>query len=77
MKYQIKIAGVLDQSWSDWLGNVEMASEQLEDGSMVTILMVDANDQSKLFGILDHLRDLNIALIAVSSGENDEKKQEA
>jgi hypothetical protein len=72
MKYQIKIAGVLDQNWSDWLGSVEMESGQVEDGSMVTILRVDANDQSKLFGILDHLRDLNIALIAVSSGENDE-----
>ncbi len=66
MKYQIKIAGVLDQSWADWLGRMEMSSEQAEDGSMVTILTVKADDQSKLFGILDHIRDLNITLISVT-----------
>ena len=71
MNYQIKIAGVLDESWSDWLGSMKMVSEQVEDGSMVTTVTVKADDQSKLFGILDHLRDLNIALIAMTSIEDD------
>ena len=74
MNYQIKIAGVLDQSWADWLGSLDMASEQVEDGSMITTMTVEADDQSKLFGILDHLRDLNITLIALTRGEDEVKK---
>ncbi len=70
MNYQIKIAAVLDQSWSDWLGKVNMATDQLQDGTRITILTVDTNDPAHLFGILDHLRDLNIALISVIPMDN-------
>jgi hypothetical protein len=66
MIYQIKVQGELDQSWSDWLGEVEITAERAEDGSMITTLMVDAADQPALFGVLDHLRDLNFVLIQVS-----------
>jgi hypothetical protein len=66
MSYQIKITGVLDQSWSDWLGNVDMISEKAENGSMITTLNVYENDPARLFGVLDHIRDLNITLISVT-----------
>jgi hypothetical protein len=66
MIYQIKVQGELDQSWSDWLGEVEITAERAEDGSMITTLMVDAADQPALFGVLDRLRDLNFVLIQVS-----------
>lgn len=69
MVYQITIKGELDQSWSDWLGHVEMGSERQEDGSVITVISVDVTDQSTLFGILDRIRDLNIPLITVSSNE--------
>lgn len=65
MIYQIKIKGELDHSWSDWLGNVEITSDLVEDGSVVTTMMVDAADQPVLFGILDRIRDLNLILIHV------------
>ncbi len=65
MSYQIKIAAVLDQSWSDWLGEVNMTTDQLQDGTKITVLTVDTDDPAHLFGILDHLRDLNITLISV------------
>jgi hypothetical protein len=66
MIYQIKIMGELDQSWSDWLGKVEIAAELAEDGSVITTMLVDAADQSALFGVLDRIRDLNFILIHVA-----------
>jgi hypothetical protein len=64
MIYQIKVKGVLDQSWSDWLGSIQITSEKQDNGSTITTLTVDVVDQSTLFGILDHIRDLNIFLIS-------------
>ncbi len=69
MLYRIKIAGVLDSSWSDWLGNVNIALEPQMDGSVISTLTLDATDQSTLFGVLDRIRDLNIALITVTRDE--------
>jgi hypothetical protein len=66
MIYQLKVKGELDQSWSEWLGDIQITAEKQADGSVVTTLTVDAVDQSVLFGILDHIRDLNILLISVS-----------
>jgi hypothetical protein len=66
MIYQIKVKGELDKSWSEWLGSIQINSENQEDGTVVTILTVDASDQSVLFGILDRIRDLNIFLISVT-----------
>jgi hypothetical protein len=71
MKYQIKIAGMLDQSWFDWLGDVSFANERAEDGSITTTLTVDATDQPMLFGILDHIRDMNMPLLAVTKMDNE------
>lgn len=66
MSYQIKIAAVLDQSWSDWLGKVNMTTDQLQDGTRITTLTLETDDPAQLFGALDHLRDLNITLISVN-----------
>jgi hypothetical protein len=65
MVYQIKIKGVLDQSWRNWLGNVEIGSEPHHPAGQVTLLTVNPVDQAALFGILDTIRDLNLALISV------------
>jgi hypothetical protein len=66
MIYSIKVNGELDQSWSDWLGKVQIDSDWTQDGLMVTTLTVFVADQSALFGILDRIRDLNLSLISVS-----------
>ncbi len=71
MIYRIMIKGTLDQSWSDWLGNVEITTDQLSNGSMVTTISMDAADQPALFGILDHIRDLNLDLLSVTRGEKE------
>ncbi len=65
MVYRIKIKGNLDQSWFDWLGDVDMTAGAIEDGSIITTLTLDVTDQAVLFGILDRIRDLNIPLISI------------
>lgn len=70
MIYQIKVAGELDKSWSNWLGNIQVISENQEDGTVFTTITVYAADQSALFGILDCIRDLNICLISVTRAVN-------
>jgi len=71
MIYQVKVKGELDQSWSDWLGNVQIASEQGGSGTLFTLLTVDVTDQTALFGILDRIRDLNFELVNVIRKENE------
>ena len=66
MVYQIKVKGVLDQSWSAWLGGVVITSEVAQDGSAITTLVADVPDQPALFGILDRIRDLNLVLYSVT-----------
>lgn len=65
MVYQIRIKGILDNSWSDWLGNVDIHTEQVDKDCVITSLIVDLTDQASLFGILDHIRDLNLTLLSV------------
>ncbi len=73
MVYKIKIKGELDKTWSLWLGNVDIRTEQTEDNGVITTLTVELIDQSALFGILDHIRDLNLLLVSVNQlGEDQE-----
>ena len=67
MIYQIVVKGKLDESWSDWLGDVSITSTLGEDGTSlwVTTLIVEVPDSPALFGILDRIRDLNLTLISL------------
>jgi hypothetical protein len=69
MVYRIKVEGGLDESWSAWLGRVEIATQGRAQGAPVTILTVDVVDQSALFGILDRIRDINLTLISVTRAD--------
>jgi hypothetical protein len=66
MTYRIRLKGKLDRSWDNWLGENPLAYETADDGSVITTLTADLADQSALFGVLDRLRDLNLALISVN-----------
>jgi len=64
MRYQITVRGVLDESWSNWLGRAEVASAIVE-GAPVTTLQIDVPDQPALLGLLNRLADMNLFLISV------------
>lgn len=66
MIFKIRVKGELDQGWSEWFCSIQTSSTIQEDGSVISTLIVDAADQSTLFGILDRIRDLNFFLISVA-----------
>ncbi|HVN52902.1 MAG TPA: hypothetical protein VMT46_01135 [Anaerolineaceae bacterium] len=68
MKYQIKIKGILDESWTDWLGSVQISTSE-ENGVNVTTISGEIPDQPALFGILERIRDLNLPLISAVQTE--------
>jgi hypothetical protein len=61
--YKIRVKGHLDERWSDWFDGLEITN--LENGE--AMLYGDIVDQAALHGVLNKVRDLNLALVAVSS----------
>jgi len=65
--YKIKLAGHLDESWTDWFHGMKFSYEQ----DNTTIISGEITDQSALHGILKKIRDLGLTLLAVSlEGKN-------
>lgn len=60
--YQLRIAGHLDQHWSAWFGNLDLANE--DDGT--TSLTGAIADQAELHGLLTKIRDLGVTLISLT-----------
>lgn len=67
--YRIRIAGRVRNGWSDFMTGLREAHQQ-ENGASVTELTGTVPDQSALFGLLCHLRDLGVPLILVEFIEN-------
>jgi len=65
MKYQIKVQGGVDPSWSDCFNGMEVSTETGHDGGCVTMFTGPVEDQATLRGILNHLWDLNLSILAV------------
>lgn len=65
MIYQIRIQGLLDESWSDWLEGMAITFEMGSDGSDITVITGPVIDQAALHGILNRIRDLNLPLLSV------------
>ena len=62
--YQITVPGYLDESWSDWVGELVMATECEEEGLPVTTL-TGRLDQAALQGLLRRLYSLGLPLMSV------------
>lgn len=58
--FEIRIAGTLDQVWSDWFGNFQMTYQENE-----TVLIGAVLDQAALFGLLTKLNNLGLHLISL------------
>jgi hypothetical protein len=70
--YQIKISGQLSENWSDWMENVVIGVECIDDGSSVTTLTVTV-DQAALQGLLRRLYYLGFPLVSVNYIRIEEK----
>ena len=62
--YRIKVPGHLNESWSDWNGEMTVSVEIDGDGMPVTILTGNV-DQAALQGLLRRLYSLGLPLISV------------
>jgi hypothetical protein len=61
--YQIKVPGVLDKRWSEWVGVMTVMVETDSDGLPVTTL-TGIIDQAALLGLLRRLYSLGLPLIS-------------
>jgi hypothetical protein len=60
-RYAIRVEGLLDDHWSQWLDGMTISHE---DGE-VTRLEGPFTDQAALYGLLNKLRDLRLTLLTV------------
>jgi hypothetical protein len=63
--YEIRIAGKLDPSWSDWFDGLKITYQNDE-----TLLVGVIADQAALLGILTKIGRLNLTLLSVNILEN-------
>jgi len=73
--YRIVISGALHESWSDFLGKVDIDWERQGISSYHTILLSEVPDQAGLRGLLNRIWDLNLEIISLdkfSQGETDD-----
>ena len=63
--YRIIVEGIIDASWSDWLGGLELSAQKEADGTMITIMSGELIDQAALRGLLNRLWDLNLVVRSI------------
>jgi hypothetical protein len=62
--YRIRVRGVVDPKWSDWLGGMTITTRESES-SQVTELVGKVADQAVLAGILNALYEMHLTLLRV------------
>jgi hypothetical protein len=60
--YEIRVEGVLNESWSDWFEGLEVRV----DPGVGTTLRGRLIDQAALFSVLTKINNLNLTLISVA-----------
>lgn len=63
--YRIRVEGVLDAAWSEWLDGMSVSQEP----GGVSVLSGTVRDQAELFGLLIKVRDLGLNLISLNRVE--------
>ena len=63
--YCIRVAGFLDKNWSDRLAGLEIVCDEGQGCKGVTTLSGTLIDQAALFGVLNALYDMHLALLSV------------
>jgi hypothetical protein len=61
LQVEIRVRGVIDETWSPWLGGLSIHSTGVKE----TLLRGKIPDQAALYGTIARLRDLGLDLISV------------
>jgi hypothetical protein len=77
-RYQIQIRGHLDKRWEVNFPDYTIIHQFSQDGQPLTLMVGEASDQSALYGVISHLRNLGVELISVlpQSIEDDSSMEE-
>jgi hypothetical protein len=75
--YQIKVEGVLDESWSDRFGGMRIEVMTRKDQSSVTTLTGRLMDQSELTGVLNGLAEMHLPILSVECVSLENENTEA
>lgn len=62
---RIQIKGILDPSWADWFGEMEIKLDRTGD----TILTGNLTDKSAVYGVVSRLSSLGITLVSMTCQE--------
>jgi len=73
-QYEITVIGILHESWTDWLGGMQITVCDEEDGTAITILRGLVLDQAELRAVLNRLWDLNATIVTVKKTGQPEQK---
>jgi hypothetical protein len=60
-RYEIRVEGVLDESWSTWFDNLQIVANERGE----TVIVGAVADQAALHGLLRRIRDLGLTLVDV------------
>jgi len=71
--YRIRIKGLLDSSWSAWLGGIAILPQPGEE----TLLRASLAGQAALHALLEKLRDVGLPLISVECVSDGQAAREA
>jgi hypothetical protein len=66
--YEIRVIGVLDQTWADWFDGFTITSQGNE-----TRLQGEVADQAALLGLLSKITNLGLTLVWVKQKMEDER----
>ncbi len=63
--YRIRVKGVIDPEWSDWLCGMQIIGSLDETGATTSELIGEVPDQAALAGLLNTLYDMHLSLLLV------------
>jgi hypothetical protein len=66
--YEIRLKGHLDSRWAGWFDRLTITNEN--DGT--TLIQGSVVDQAALYGLLQKIRDMGLALVSVTQVEPDQ-----
>ena len=67
MRYEIRVEGIVDQSWSEWFDRMQITSEPGGE----TVIAGEVTDQAALHGLLTRVHNLGLALVSVLRTDQD------
>ena len=74
-KYEIKVKGYIEETWSSWFEDMEIRTGLDEDGTPMTTFIGQLSDQATLHGVLARIRDINMPLISVNKIKESNQKR--